>query len=93
MTQYLACKFRSADKRTYTYRNDGPPVFCGDVVAVPDRSGDGWQRVTVHEIDYIPPPYETKAILGLADDLARKDEEKRDWLPDGDEGDLFGGKH
>lgn len=65
MTQYLACKFRPADKRLYTYRNEGPPVACGDVVRVPDRSGDGWQRVTVHEIDYIPPPYATKEILGL----------------------------
>lgn len=66
--QYLACKFRPKDSRLYTYHNDGPPVACGDVVRVPDRSGDGWQRVTVHEIDYIPPPYTTKAILGRDDD-------------------------
>lgn len=63
--QYLIAKFHSSDRRGYTYHNDGPPVAAGDQVKVPDRSGDGWTRVTVHEIEVPKPTFETKAILGL----------------------------
>lgn len=38
--QYVACKFRSEDARSYTYHNDGEPVAVGDLVKVADRSGD-----------------------------------------------------
>jgi uncharacterized membrane protein len=63
--QFVACKFRSSDTRTYTYHNDGVPVAVGDQVKVADRSGDGWKRVEVAEID-VPEPtrFETKPILG-----------------------------
>lgn len=63
--QFVACKFRPNDKRDFTYHNDGPPVRVGDQVKVPDRSGDGWNAVTVSAVD-VPPPtkFETKGILG-----------------------------
>jgi hypothetical protein len=64
--QFLACKFRPSDTRTYTYHWDGEPIEAGAEVKVPDRSGDGWRRVTVHEISWDAPPYPTKAILGRA---------------------------
>lgn len=62
--QFVAVKFRSSDKRTWAYHWDGAPVACGDVVKVPDRSGDGWQRATVHAITDERPAFETKALLG-----------------------------
>ena len=48
--QYVACKFRSTDTRTYTYFNDGPPVAVGDEVKVADNRDDGWKRVEVVSI-------------------------------------------
>jgi hypothetical protein len=62
--QYVAVHFRPGDKRTYTYHWDGEPVACGDQVKVPDRSGDGWSRVTVAEISWQEPKFATKPILG-----------------------------
>lgn len=66
--QFIAVTFRPGDRQTYTYHNDGEPVAVGDRVRVPDRSGDGWQAVTVASID-VPAPtkFETKAILGLVE--------------------------
>lgn len=63
--QFIACKFRSSDTRTYTYHNDGEPVAVGDFVKVTDRSGDGWKKIEVAEID-VPEPtkFPTKPILG-----------------------------
>lgn len=63
--QFIACKFRPNDKREFTYHNDGPPVAVGDQVKVPDRSGDGWNAVTVSAVG-VPEPtkFATKAILG-----------------------------
>lgn len=66
--QFVAVKFRRGDKRTWTYHWDGEPVACGDVVKVPDRYGDGWQRATVHEITDEPPAFDTKALLGRVED-------------------------
>jgi len=65
--QYVACRFRPTDRRAFTYHNDGEPVSVGDVVKVPDRSGDGWQRVTVSAIMDAKPDFETKGIIGKAD--------------------------
>lgn len=62
--QYVACKFRSGDARTFTYHNDGPPVAVGDMVKVPDRSGDGWKAVTVASVTDQRPDFKTKGILG-----------------------------
>jgi hypothetical protein len=64
-TQYVACKFRIADTRTFTYSNDGPPVAEGDQVRVPDRSGEGWKKVFVVSVTDVEPPFPTKAIIGL----------------------------
>lgn len=63
--QFIACKFRPTDAKSFTYHNDGPPVAVGDQVKVPARHGDGWTPVTVAAID-VPPPtrFETKGILG-----------------------------
>jgi len=99
--QFVRCKFRSSDARAWTYHYDGPEeLFAGAVVKVPDRSGDGWQRATVAEINAPrPTEFETKAILGLVDDtdgaIASGLAEKRADLPPPsgmmtDLGDLFG---
>jgi len=61
--QYVAIEFRRGG-RTYTYHHDGEAIVPGDEVKVPDRSGDGWSRVRVVEVDWIKPGYETKPILG-----------------------------
>jgi hypothetical protein len=66
MTQFIKCKFRETDSRAYTYRNDGAAVAVGDYVKVPDKSGDGWKKVFVSEVDVEEPTqFACKAILGL----------------------------
>lgn len=82
-TQFVACKFRISDTRTFTYANDGTPVKDGDVVRVPDRSGDGWKKVYVVSVTDEAPPFECKPILGL-----HTEEPARDLLADGDDRDL-----
>jgi hypothetical protein len=62
--QYVACKFRSEDTRSYTYEWDGEPLAVGDAVKVPDRSGDGWKRVEVVSISDEAPAFACKPILG-----------------------------
>lgn len=66
--QYVACKFRSGDARSYTYHNDGEPVSVGDTVKVEDRDGDGWKRVEVVSVSSQKPKFETKPILGKVED-------------------------
>lgn len=62
--RYIAVKFREGDRKTYTYHWDGTQTFpIGSTVKVPDRSGDGWNRVIV-DGEVGKPPYATKAILG-----------------------------
>lgn len=62
---YVACKFRSEDARSYTYTYDGEePLAVGDMVKVPDRSGDGWKAVIVASISDQAPPFACKPILG-----------------------------
>lgn len=60
---YVACTFRPGDARAYTYHWDGEPLAPGDEVKVTDKSGDGWKRVYVKEVDLPKPPYPTKPIL------------------------------
>lgn len=62
--QFVACKFRESDSRTYTYHNDGEPLASGDVVRVEDRSGDGWKKVFVAAVTDQEPSFPTKPILG-----------------------------
>lgn len=62
--QYVACKFRETDTRTYTYHWDGEPLTPGDFVKVPDRDGDGWKRVEVVSIGERAPHFPTKPIIG-----------------------------
>lgn len=64
MTVYVACKFRPTDTRTYTYQWDREPLFPGDMVKVPDRAGDGWQRVEVVFVTDEAPKFACKSILG-----------------------------
>lgn len=66
--QFIACKFRPEDTRTYTYHHDGEPVSIGDMVKVPDNRSDGWKRVEVVSITDEMPKFPTKAILGLVED-------------------------
>lgn len=66
--QYVACKFRPTDTRSYTYENDGEPVAVGDFVKVPDNRSDGWKRVEVVEISDTAPPFACKPILGKVTD-------------------------
>lgn len=71
MRQFIRCRFREGDTRTYTYHNDGEPVAVGDFVKVPDNRADGWKRVEVVDIDAQEPTgFATKGILGKADDSA-----------------------
>ena len=97
--QIVAVKFRSGDKRPYTYQWDGDPLACGEVVRVPDRSGDGWQRATVHEIGAAPPMdhrgrlIPLKAVLGRLEGPGLPPSDQRTALDDGDDSDLFGGVH
>lgn len=62
---YVACKFRPEDSRSYTYEWEGEPLNKGDFVKVPDRSGDGWKRVTVDSVSEKAPPFPCKPILGI----------------------------
>lgn len=50
--QFVACKFRPGDRRSYTYHWDGEPLAPGDEVKVPDKSGDGWSRVIVDSVSW-----------------------------------------
>lgn len=62
----VACKFRSTDTRYFTYHWDGEePLQAGDIVKVPDRSGDGWKRVEVVSVTDEAPSFPTKGIIGL----------------------------
>lgn len=63
--QFISCKFRTGDTRTFSYHNDGEPVAEGDTVRVPNRSGEGWTKVFVVTVDDPEPPYATKPIVGL----------------------------
>ena len=68
MTQYVACKFRETDTRSYTYHNDGEPLAPGDWAKVEDRNGDGWKRVLVVMATDEAPSFPTKPILGKVTD-------------------------
>lgn len=66
MAQFITCRFRPEDSRTYTYRNDGDPVRSGDCVKVPDnRDPTAWKRVSVVDVDVPEPSFSCKPILGL----------------------------
>ena len=58
--QFIACRFRPTDSRTYTYHNDGDPVEVGDDVEVETKQGV--KTVSVAEI-VDEPSFPTKAIL------------------------------
>lgn len=54
--QYVICKFRLNDARSYIYQNDGDPVKVGDRVMVDARGQDGWIGVHVVGIADEKPP-------------------------------------
>ena len=66
--QYIAVKFRPTDRKSFTYHYDNgatAPLAVGDEVQVPDKSGDGWKRVTVAAVDQPKPTmFATKPITG-----------------------------
>lgn len=75
---YVACKFREEDSRSYTYEWDGEPLEPGDMVKVPDRSGDGWKRVVVASVTDQAPPFPCKPILGRFEAEAAAETEPTD---------------
>lgn len=86
--KFYACKFRSEDVRSYTYYYDGDePLAIGDVVKVPDRSGDGWQRVTIASIGDEAPQFPTKPIIGKVEDEPEADTEPEAARASADEAD------
>jgi hypothetical protein len=63
--QFVQCKFRREDTRSYTYHYEGEDeISIDDEVKVADRSGDGWKRVYVTAIGDEAPSFPTKPILG-----------------------------
>lgn len=60
--QFVACKFREGDTRTYTYHHDGEPLDIGDRVVVTTNRGPS--TVIVAAISTEQPPFETKPIVG-----------------------------
>jgi len=60
--QFVACKFREGDKRTYTYHHDGEPLDIGDRVIVTTNRGPS--TVIVAAISDDQPDFETKPIVG-----------------------------
>lgn len=73
MRQFVSVEFKEGG-RPYAYHYDGEPLAIGDRARVP--LGHGEKTVKVIEIWDRPPPFETKAILGLApaDELELKGE-------------------
>lgn len=66
MTQYLACKFRPTDTRTYTYSWDGAePLAVGDKVTVASPRDEGNMTIEVAAI-VAKPSFPTKPIIGKA---------------------------
>lgn len=99
MPKFVACTFKPDDKRTYTYTWDGPELFPGDRVKVPDNRSDGWKAVTVVSVGDEAPPFQCKAIVGRVEDaphtpvniaepdlgeLERRDAAARDHIPGDD---------
>lgn len=79
--QFVECKFREADLRAYTYRNDSEPVEIGDRVAVETTRGE--TVVTVVGIREEPPAFDCKPILRKVEP---EPEEGADTAEDGAEG-------
>lgn len=69
--QYLACKFRPADSRTYTYSWDGEtPLAPGDKVQVDSPRDEG--RMTIEVAAIVPKPsFPTKPIIGKAPEAVK----------------------
>ena len=61
--QYVACKFRPDDRRSYTYHFDGEPLNVGDEVKIAGRGDEGWQRIYVVAVSDEQPPFDTKPII------------------------------
>jgi hypothetical protein len=70
--RYYGCEFKPGGK-AFTYHYDGPELFVGDRVKVPDRDGIGWQRVTVISVTDKTPSFPSKEILGRVEDAPLPD--------------------
>ena len=68
MIRFVTVKFKPGDTRTYTYAWDGPELFPGDRVKVPDNRSDGWKAVTVVSTTDEAPPFACKSIIGRIED-------------------------
>jgi hypothetical protein len=65
--QFIECRFRANDGRSYAYHNDGEPVAVGDFVEVEVRGGKAFQRIEVIALLDRAPPFVTKPIKGKAE--------------------------
>ncbi len=70
--QFVACKFRSSDARTYTYHNDGEPLAIGDKARVEAPRDEGWVTVEVVAITEAP-TFPTKPIIEKAPEPSSDD--------------------
>lgn len=61
--QFIECRFRPADTRSYAYHNDGEPVAVGDFVEVEARGGAKAKVEVIALLDK-EPPFTTKPIKG-----------------------------
>ena len=64
--QFIECRFRPGDVRSYAYHWDGEPCALGDFVEVETRGG-AKARVEVIALLDKAPPFATKPILRKAE--------------------------
>lgn len=62
--QFVVCRFKPSDQRTYTYHNDGEPVAAGDQVVAATAKGNA--TVDVVAVGAEEPSFPTKPIVGKA---------------------------
>jgi hypothetical protein len=74
--QFVGVEFK-AGGRPYSFHNDGDPLRVGDLVRVLVRGGREI-TATVAIIDDDEPPFETKPIIGLAEDSEAQSEHQKE---------------
>jgi hypothetical protein len=82
--QFIECRFRPTDQRSYCYHNDGEPAAVGDMVVVHSRRSSRSPAVetTVEVVALVEqPPFATKPIIGPVEA-----DDQDGWHSDADEG-------
>lgn len=74
--QFIECRFRPHDTRSYAYANDGEPVAVGDFVEVETRGG---AKAIIEVIALLDsePPFATKLIISKAEKPEPASEEEK----------------